>query len=125
MKTILTADWGIPTLCVTVSNMSRAYGRQCHVARADDFDEAVALLPMLRPSIVISQPALFAISNYQILRVAKALQPVPHILVWWASRSAVNDLKKHGTYGMQVTYVELPCPLTELRQILDELMAEA
>jgi DNA-binding response OmpR family regulator len=121
VKTILTADWYLPEICNLLA-MQVSGRRSIHVAQADDADEAVSLLPAIKPDLVISQPSLLMGENSKLFQAVLSTNPVPKLLVWWGCERTRDDLALYVAGSMDIHFVEIPCHPSDLTAKIERLV---
>jgi len=121
MKTILFADW----LLAHISQLLIKYMEFEHcnyrAVLAGDLAEAVALVTLEKPDLIVSQPALFGMENSRLLNAIQMQNPVPPILVW-GSEVIVPSFKRTCHHPACVRYAMMPFELETLLQQVKELL---
>ncbi len=84
-------------------------------------EEAVRVLPALRPDVILTDINLPGLSGLEVMRYAKSVDPEVGVIVvtGYASASTAIDALRQGAYD----YVPKPFDLDDLEQIVDRAVA--
>jgi signal transduction histidine kinase/DNA-binding response OmpR family regulator len=84
-------------------------------------EEAVRILPALRPDVILTDINLPGLSGLEVMRYAKSVDPEVGVIVvtGYASASTAIDALRQGAYD----YVPKPFDLDDLEQIVDRAVA--
>lgn len=121
MKTILFADWLLADISQVLVKYMEFEHCNYRTVLAGDLAEAVTLIPIEKPDLIVSQPALFCMENSRLLKAIQMQTPVPPILVW-GSEVIVPSFKNTCLHPASVRYVMMPFKLEILVQQVQELL---